>query len=88
MNSTATNPENEFALPHDEYSQVFLKYFEGYSHEEIAASLNLPVSTVKERLKKGKQRISVSFRIFTKRFLTSVKNSKNYGNQYSITKRA
>ncbi|WP_449437217.1 RNA polymerase sigma factor [Pedobacter steynii] len=65
--------KNEFTLSQDECYPVFIKYFEGYTNDEIAAALNIPLHAVKASLRKSKRRMRVNFRIFTKRFLASLK---------------
>lgn len=44
-------------LPRDQVRLVLLSYFEGRSHTEIAASVGLPLGTVKSRLKAALARL-------------------------------
>jgi RNA polymerase sigma factor (sigma-70 family) len=39
------------SLPHDQFTLVKLAFFDGLSHTEIAAHTNLPLGTVKSRLR-------------------------------------
>jgi len=50
---------------------VFIKYFEGYKYHEIAESLNLPLSEVKERVKINKKKLRANFRVYVRAFKTS-----------------
>ncbi|WP_394367894.1 sigma factor-like helix-turn-helix DNA-binding protein [Pedobacter panaciterrae] len=63
----------EFSLPNDENSLIFIKYFEDYTHQEIASSLNLPINIVKERLRKSRRRLRINYRLFTRWFNASLK---------------
>lgn len=45
------------ALPNKQHIPIVLHYIEGYSIEEVAELLALPVGTVKSRLHYGKQRL-------------------------------
>lgn len=46
------HPETHPSYP---CSKEFIKYFEGYSYQEIARELNVPVSIVKVRIKETKK---------------------------------
>lgn len=45
------------SLPPDQHSVVTLSYLDGLSHSEIAAKLNLPLGTVKSRMRLAYQKI-------------------------------
>ena len=49
---------------------VFIKYFEGYKYHEIAESLNLPLSEVKERVKINKKKLRANFQVYVRQFKT------------------
>jgi RNA polymerase sigma-70 factor (ECF subfamily) len=44
-------------LPEKQQQVLALAYFRGYSHSEIAAELNLPLGTVKGRIRGGMQKL-------------------------------
>jgi RNA polymerase sigma-70 factor (ECF subfamily) len=44
-------------LPRDQQASVVLAYFGGYTHEEIARLLGVPLGTVKGRLRIGLQKL-------------------------------
>jgi len=57
--ATRNQGENKFVMEdinkamerlQPEYSEPFLKYFEGYKYHEIADDLNIPIGTVKTRI--------------------------------------
>jgi len=48
------------------YSIPFLSYFEGYKYEEIAASLNIPIGTVKTRIHMARQLLQKRLRTYRK----------------------
>lgn len=50
---------------------VFIKYFEGYKYHEIAESLNLPLSEVKERVKTNKKQLRANFQQYVSHFKAS-----------------
>jgi len=45
------------ALPDLERNALFLHVWEGLSYEEIAASLDIPIGTVRSRLNRARQRM-------------------------------
>ena len=45
------------ALPEPQQEVLALAYFKGYSHSEIARELDLPLGTVKGRIRTGMQRL-------------------------------
>jgi RNA polymerase sigma-70 factor (ECF subfamily) len=45
------------SLPHDQHQVVSLSYLEGLSHSEIAERLDLPLGTVKSRMRLAYQKI-------------------------------
>jgi RNA polymerase sigma-70 factor (ECF subfamily) len=45
------------ALPDTQKEVLALAYFKGYSHSEIAGELNLPLGTVKGRIRSGMQKL-------------------------------
>ena len=47
-------------LPEDQLTVVRLAYFSGLTHSEIAAALNVPIGTVKSRLRIGIDKLRVS----------------------------
>ncbi|MEL7048064.1 MAG: sigma-70 family RNA polymerase sigma factor [Pseudomonadota bacterium] len=47
-------------LPSDQYEVVVLSYLEGLSHSEIAERLNLPLGTVKSRMRLAYQKVRES----------------------------
>lgn len=44
-------------LPENQQQVIALAYFKGYSHREIAEALNLPLGTVKGRIRGGMQKL-------------------------------
>ncbi len=47
-------------LPEEQHAAVQLAYFNGLTHSEIALALNLPIGTVKSRLRMGMEKLRVS----------------------------
>ena len=45
------------SLPDNQQQALALAYFKGFSHSEIAAELNLPLGTVKGRIRSGMQKL-------------------------------
>ena len=45
------------ALPETQQEVLALAYFKGYSHSEIASTLDLPLGTVKGRIRSGMQKL-------------------------------
>ncbi len=45
------------SLPPDQQETLSLAYFQGYSHSQIAKSLNQPLGTVKGRIRAGMQKL-------------------------------
>lgn len=68
MATKSTDLKKELDPLQDECCPVFIKYFEGYNYREIAEALNLPLTTVKERLKTNKRRLRVSLKLFARHF--------------------
>ncbi|WP_049772196.1 sigma factor-like helix-turn-helix DNA-binding protein [Pedobacter heparinus] len=68
MATKSTDLKKELYPSQDECCPVFIKYFEGYNYREIAEALNLPLTTVKERLKTHKRRLRVSLKLFARHF--------------------
>ena len=44
-------------LPENQARVIFLAYFRGYTHREIAAALEQPLGTVKKRIQLGMQKL-------------------------------
>ena len=44
-------------LPHNQQQALALAYFKGFTHSEIAHELNLPLGTVKGRIRSGMQKL-------------------------------
>jgi hypothetical protein len=72
MNTQPTDLQNEMLPAQEGCCPVFIKYFEGYNYREIAAALNLPLSTVKERLRKNKRLLRINLRMFARQFRAAV----------------
>ncbi|MET4547335.1 DNA-binding NarL/FixJ family response regulator [Pedobacter africanus] len=68
MATKTTNLESQQIPFPNECCPVFIKYFEGYNYHEIAAALNLPLKTVKERLRNNKRRLRINLRMFARNF--------------------
>lgn len=73
MSLPTKDMKNDPAFLQEQYELVFIKYFEGYSCLEIADILQIPIQTVKERLRRSKRKLSIDFKIFTKKFRSSIK---------------
>lgn len=71
MATKPTSLEQQVSLQ-DECCPVFIKYFEGYNYREIAEALNLPLKTVKERLRTNKRRLRINLRMFARHFRTAL----------------
>lgn len=50
-----------------EYSDPFLRYFEGYKYHEIAEELNIPIGTVKTRIHMARQFLKSELKMYNKR---------------------
>jgi RNA polymerase sigma-70 factor (ECF subfamily) len=46
-------------LPHEQHTVIELAYFKGMKHSELATALDLPLGTVKTRLRLGLQKLRV-----------------------------
>jgi DNA-binding NarL/FixJ family response regulator len=68
MPTTSTDFKKEFSPAEEECCPAFIKYFEGYNYREIAAALNLPLHTVKERIKTNKRRLRINLKLFVRHF--------------------
>ena len=66
-------PNDQAFPPQEEYSPVFIKYFEGYSCREIAAALHIPVQTVREKLRSSKRKLRINYKLFKRGFYSWMK---------------
>lgn len=74
MTTKSTGLENEFNPAQHDCCPVFIKYFEGYNYREIAAALNLPLNTVKERLRNNKRKLRINLKVFARHFRTAMQD--------------
>lgn len=74
MTTKSTGLENELNSSQHECCPVFIKYFEGYNYREIAAALNLPLNTVKERLRNNKRKLRINLKVFARHFRTAMQD--------------
>ena len=59
---SASRPPSSSNLPEDQRTALHLYYYEGYQVEEIARLLNISVSSVKMRLKRGRDALREEWR--------------------------
>lgn len=60
-------------LPTDQRNAIYLSYFQGMSHSDIAAHVNKPLGTVKSHIRMGMQKLRI---IWTKNQLKPLKDSE------------
>ena len=74
MTTKSTGLENELSPAQHECCPVFIKYFEGYNYREIATALNLPLNTVKERLRHNKRKLRINLKVFARHFRAAMQD--------------
>lgn len=76
MTTKSTDLKNELEASRHECCPVFIKYFEGYNYREIAKALNLPLTTVKERLNTNKRKLRINLKLFARHLRATIQENK------------
>lgn len=66
--SISSTGKPELNVLETEFYKPFVKHFEGFDHYEIAHMLELPVATVKQRIKLARKVLHTNFNIFQSDF--------------------